>query len=92
MLHYFEHVLIIIHRVADGESSELCGERICSGTKNPLLDGLSRNLEAVGQCLEVRPFFFCDQGMVAKGCHVMGGQSPIMRAFSLGIVACHRKL
>jgi len=34
MLNYFEHVLIVIHRVvADGESSELCGERICSGTK-----------------------------------------------------------
>jgi len=27
----FEHVFIVIHRVADGESSELCEERICSG-------------------------------------------------------------
>jgi hypothetical protein len=33
MLHYFEHVLIVIHRLADGEFSELCRERICSGTK-----------------------------------------------------------
>ena len=32
-LHYFEHALIVIHRVADGESNELCGERIYSGTK-----------------------------------------------------------
>jgi hypothetical protein len=24
MLYYFEHVLIVIHQVADGESSELC--------------------------------------------------------------------
>jgi hypothetical protein len=27
-------VFIVIHRVADEETSELCGERICSGTKN----------------------------------------------------------
>ena len=33
--------------------------------------------------------FFCDQGMVAKACHGMNRQSPIMWAFSLGIVACH---
>jgi hypothetical protein len=26
MLHNFEHVLLVIHRVADGESRELCGE------------------------------------------------------------------
>jgi hypothetical protein len=29
-LNYFEHVLVLINRVTDGESSELCGERICS--------------------------------------------------------------
>jgi hypothetical protein len=27
--------------------------------------------------------------MVVKGCHVVGGQIPIMRTFNLGIVACH---
>jgi len=30
MLHYFEHVLIVIHRVTGRDSSELCGERTCS--------------------------------------------------------------
>ena len=30
MLIYFEHVLIVIYRLADGESSELCGERVAS--------------------------------------------------------------
>jgi len=39
MLNYFEHVLIVIHRVADGESSELCEERICFGTKYSFLMG-----------------------------------------------------
>ena len=34
LLPYFEYVLIVIHQVADGESSELCGERICSGTND----------------------------------------------------------
>jgi len=48
MLHYFEHVLIITHRVADGEFSELCGERICSGTEYPLFGGLSRTLGTPG--------------------------------------------
>jgi hypothetical protein len=48
MLNYFAHVFIVIHRVADEETSELCGERICSGTKKSLLDGLSRSLEALG--------------------------------------------
>jgi hypothetical protein len=48
MLNYFEHVFIVIHWVADEESSELCGKRICSGTKNCLLGGLSKNLEALG--------------------------------------------
>jgi len=36
MLHYFEHVLIFIHRVADGEPSESCGERICSNIEYPV--------------------------------------------------------
>jgi hypothetical protein len=49
MLNYFKHVFIVIHRVADGETSELCGESICSGIKKPLLDGLSRILEALVQ-------------------------------------------
>jgi hypothetical protein len=48
MLNYFEHVFIVIHWLADGETSELCKERICSGTKESLLDGLSRTLEALG--------------------------------------------
>ena len=34
MLNYFEHVFIVIHWVADGESSELCGERGCPGIKH----------------------------------------------------------
>ena len=45
LLHYFEHVLIVIYRVADGDSSEVCGECICSGTKNSVLDGLSSQLQ-----------------------------------------------
>ena len=32
-LHYFEHALIVIHRVADGESGELYGKKVCPGTK-----------------------------------------------------------
>ena len=36
MLHYFEHVLIFIHQVADGEPSESCGERICSNIEYPV--------------------------------------------------------
>ena len=49
MLHYFEHVLIIIHRVADGEFGELHRlERVFPGNKYSLLGGLSRTLEALG--------------------------------------------
>jgi hypothetical protein len=33
MLNYFEHVFIVIHRVADGESGELYGKKVCPGTK-----------------------------------------------------------
>jgi len=31
----------------------------------------ARTLEALGYNLEMRPFFFCDQGMVAKGCDLL---------------------
>jgi len=30
----FEHVLIVIRRVADGEFGELNGKRVCPGTKH----------------------------------------------------------
>ena len=29
-----EHVHLVIHRVADGESSKLCRERVCSGIES----------------------------------------------------------
>jgi len=58
MLHYFEHVLIVIHWVADGKSNELCGEHICSpGIKFSLLNVLSRTPESLGLSLRVRPLF-----------------------------------
>jgi hypothetical protein len=46
-MHYFEHVRIVIHRVADGESGEQFGERVCPVTKYSLLGGLPRTLEAL---------------------------------------------
>jgi hypothetical protein len=49
MLIYFEHVLIVIYRLADGESSELCGEsHLFWNQLFSLLGGLSRILEALG--------------------------------------------
>jgi hypothetical protein len=69
MLHYFEHVLVVIHWVANGE-------RVCPGTKYSvhLLGGLSRTFEALGYSLEVRPFFLLWPGHGCKMLHVVGGQ------------------
>jgi hypothetical protein len=80
MLNYSEHVFIVIHRVADGESGEMCGKCICPGTKYSLLGGLSKTFKSSGVKSrgEAILSFVSSQGMVAKGCHVMGGQSPIM--------------
>ena len=44
----FEHVFIVVHWVADGEFSELCGECICSGTKISLEGGLFGTPETQG--------------------------------------------
>ena len=45
MLHYFEHVLSVIHRVADGEFGEVYRTRLSWNQILCLLGGLSRTLE-----------------------------------------------
>jgi hypothetical protein len=88
MLHYFEHVLIVISSYIGWQITNpvsfVCGERDCPGAKYSVSwVGCPELLKLRGKVKRWGHSFFSDHGMVAKGCQLLiGGQSPRMWAFS----------